>query len=493
MWVGRATVFLVGLAVILALAFALLTVGVRPAEAKTFTVTNTNDSGIGSLRQAITDANDAAGDDAITVTATGTINLQSELPRLFTNVEIGGPGADDLTLRRDTGGDYPVFTIQEADVTVSGLTVANGRGGCCNFGGIGIVDNTATHSVKLRGVVVTGNEAATGAGIYNAGNLALISSTVSGNTAVHGAGIRNDGALTLTNSTVSGNTATGDQSVPGMGGGILNYGTLALTHSTLSDNKASYGANLYTGLSTTATLTNTIMANPLVAPSSQGPGFGCGGGGTRTSQGNNLDEDSSCFEEPGSGDVLGQDPKLGPLQNNGGPTETRALLSGSPAIDAADNATCPVIDQRGAGRDDDGDDDGTRLCDIGAFELQVAPRVTGATPTGTGISRNTNIWATFSEKMNSATLTKSTFKLFKVNSDGTTTQITNVAVTPSTNGLRAKLDPYPLDPSKLLAANTRYKAVVTTGAKDLAGNALDQNPSIGGNQQKVWTFKTGTS
>ena len=76
--------------------------------------------------------------------------------------------------------------------------------------------------------------------------------------------------------------------------------------------------------------------------------------------------------------------------------------------------------------------------------------------------------------MNQSTLTESTFKLYKVirNSDGSTTlqQITDVGVTPSGDGFSVKLDPYPLEPSKLLAANTRYKVVITTGAKDVAGD-----------------------
>jgi hypothetical protein len=115
-----------------------------------------------------------------------------------------------------------------------------------------------------------------------------------------------------------------------------------------------------------------------------------------------------------------------------------------------------------------------------------APRVTGVTPTGTGVALGANLSATFSEEMNKSTLTKSTFKLFKVirNADGSTTlqQITNVGVTPSGDGFSAKLDPYPSDPSKLLAANTKYKAIVTKGAKDLAGNSLSQS--------KSWTFTT---
>jgi hypothetical protein len=98
----------------------------------------------------------------------------------------------------------------------------------------------------------------------------------------------------------------------------------------------------------------------------------------------------------------------------------------------------------------------------------------------------------FSEKITRSTLNSSTFKLFKVNSDGSTTQITNVTVSSSTDGLKATLNPFGTS-STLLGANTTYSAVVTTGARDLAGNQLDQSPTITGKQQKVWIFKTGSS
>ena len=121
-----------------------------------------------------------------------------------------------------------------------------------------------------------------------------------------------------------------------------------------------------------------------------------------------------------------------------------------------------------------------------------APKVTSTVPASdaTGVKRNTNLTATFSGKMNPTTLTKSTFQLFKVNADGSTTQITNVTVSKSTDGLKATLNPFGTS-TTLLAKSTRYKAVVTAGAKDVAGTPLDQNPTTTGNQEKVWYFKTG--
>ncbi len=124
----------------------------------------------------------------------------------------------------------------------------------------------------------------------------------------------------------------------------------------------------------------------------------------------------------------------------------------------------------------------------------IKPKMSSSTPAPgqTSVKRNTNIAATFSEAMRRTTINKTTFKLFKVNLDGSKTQITNVTVALSANGLTATLNPFGTS-STLLAANTRYQAVVTKAAKDLVGNQLDQNPTATGNQQAVWTFTTGSS
>jgi len=114
----------------------------------------------------------------------------------------------------------------------------------------------------------------------------------------------------------------------------------------------------------------------------------------------------------------------------------------------------------------------------------------------TAVRRNTDLTATFDERMDRTTLTTSTFKLYKIvrKAEGTTTtqRVTNTTVSSTTDGLKAKLNPFETS-STLLAPNTRYKAVVTTGARDVAGNALDQKPTVVGSQSMVWTFTTGSS
>ena len=112
----------------------------------------------------------------------------------------------------------------------------------------------------------------------------------------------------------------------------------------------------------------------------------------------------------------------------------------------------------------------------------TAPTVTKVSPANEaiGVPRWTNVVATFSEVIDKATLTKANFKLYKLTTSGST-EITNVTVTPSSDGRKATLNPYGRS-SAMLAGSTRYKAVVNIGVKDLIGNTSDQ--------ERVWYFKT---
>jgi hypothetical protein len=206
--------------------------------------------------------------------------------------------------------------------------------------------------------------------------------------------------------------------------------------------------------------------------------------GTVTNGGYNLDSDGSCGFGTTNHSLSGTtdnplNPQLGSLANNGGPTLTHALLAGSPAIDKG-NSFGATTDQRGVARPQGA------APDIGSFEAEdtIKPTVIGLQPAAgaTGVSIGANVVATFSEKMQKSTLTNpANFKLFKRTATGTYIRITNATLTPNVAGTKATLNPYG-DSATRLARNTRYKAVVTTGVKDLSGNAMAAN--------KVWTFKT---
>lgn len=126
--------------------------------------------------------------------------------------------------------------------------------------------------------------------------------------------------------------------------------------------------------------------------------------------------------------------------------------------------------------------EGTFTLDLDLADV-TAPRVSTTSPANdaTGVGRGTNVTATFSEAMNAATINGTTFKLFRA---GSTSKV-GAAVTYNATSARATLNP-----NNSLQAGTRYKATVTTGAKDLAGNSLDQKQGTAGNQSKVWFFRT---
>jgi hypothetical protein len=363
----------------------------------TITVTTLDDSGDGSLRSAIAEANSVAGDDTIMFAQglSGTINLASALPGLSSNIELEGPGADLLTVRRDTGGDYRIFSVTVgSEVTLSGMMISNGR--------------------------LSSGAEATGGGLRNAGTLNLANCTVSHNTAVDGAGIWNDGTISLShceirgNSTISGNGAGGiagwqstitliSTTVGGnVGFGIrIDRGTIRITQSTVSENQG-IGVRNFSGR--VALINSTISGNLGSGIYSTGvssqPGFfeviNCTVTNNRSENGagvhqlinsvgtvsnsvvsGNVPQD--VVQGPGgiggSFNLIGGDPMLGPLADNGGPTLTHALLPGSPAINAGSNAWAVdgqgnplTTDQRGVGF---GRIAGGTV-DVGAFEWQAS-------------------------------------------------------------------------------------------------------------------------
>jgi Tol biopolymer transport system component len=125
-----------------------------------------------------------------------------------------------------------------------------------------------------------------------------------------------------------------------------------------------------------------------------------------------------------------------------------------------------------------------RYPDWGPLADVSSPRVTSTIPNATGVAPTTKVMATFSEDMMASSITTpaTTFKLVRLKADGTTTKVT------ATVSYAAATKEAKLDPATNLSSGATYKATVTSGAQDLAGNALDQNPNIEGNQNKSWKF-----
>ena len=366
------------------------------------TVTNLADAGPGSLRAALAGAANGQTIDATGVS--GIIALTSGELAVPNSVRILGPGPGALTVSGNHASR--VFVVTGAAVTISGLTVANGQ---CAQNGAGInvaggpgsvlaiehcvltnnatlqtgggIFNAAGVALTLSHSTVTGNSAAaSGGGIYNnQGILTVIESTLNNNTADYGAGIFSTcgGAASVSviirNSTISGNSSTGIQNDGAWGGGAA----MTVYGSTFSGN---FGVAIATDGRFGGNATLQIGNNVFDAPA--GSASLADLESTITSAGYNLSSDAAggdSLSGPGGllnhvGDIRNTDPKLGPLQDNGGPTPTHALLSGSPAIDRGHSFGLGT-DGRGmprpvnfAGIPNASGGDGS---DIGAFESQI--------------------------------------------------------------------------------------------------------------------------
>jgi CSLREA domain-containing protein len=298
------------------------TVDLGAYEFQGLLVTNTNDSGAGSLRQAIIDANANSDSSSINfqLGLTGTISLSTALPDLSTSMAINGPGASVLTVQRSTAGGTPNFRIFKVNsgitVNIAGLTISNGNlitfadngGGVLNSGaltltncnihgnsaGLGLGGGIyhAGSSLNLNNCNIGGlqpgqaNRAgASGGGVFSSSPFAMNAGSIVGNSGIGlavgtgttaklngvvitnntesgsgGAGVLVSGTANITNSLIANNTASG-----GDGGGIRNNGngTLTVTNSTISGNSTiGAGGGVY-NFNASATLINVTVTNNL--------------------------------------------------------------------------------------------------------------------------------------------------------------------------------------------------------------------------------------
>jgi CSLREA domain-containing protein len=277
-----------------------------------------------------------------------------------------------------------LFNEANADEPMNGGVSAGGALYFGSTGALSIAESTvADNQATARGATGFGGAIDAGAIASFASTTSIVRSTVARNHVLatgpvaNGAGAGGAmfvGATTLTNSTITENEVVASA---GSGGGIFG-GPLDVSSSTITDNTVTANAASGGGLFGAGTLRNSIVANNLV----KGLPDDCSG--SFTSGGYNFISDDTCFA-PSTGDQVGTvampiDPLLGPLANNGGPTQTRALAPLSPAVDGGnpngcrdDTGTLLLVCQRGFPRTVDGNGDGTAVCDIGAFELQGQP------------------------------------------------------------------------------------------------------------------------
>ena len=338
-----------------------------------------------------------SGGGLVTFTCSGTITLTATIT-IFADTTIDGTGRN-VTI---SGGNAVQVFIVPAGVKLNleKITIANGNtsqsgGGIFNDGGSLTVSNSTFTGNRASGsfsdgggiagtVIVANskfidNSATRGGGAIAGAALTISNSTFTDNTASQGGGIWCFGPLnTLANSAFNGNSAVG------VGGGIDNNGTLTVINSTFTDNSApSGGGGIYDDFGDSSTVTNSTfsgnssagvfgsgaifsygsdqltLGNNIIANSPSG-----GNCGVNYAQlgnaGGNLDTDGTCFG------TVSPDPLLGPLQNNGGPTETMSISMASPAFAGANPANCPATDQRGVLRPQ------FMACDIGAYEFDTA-------------------------------------------------------------------------------------------------------------------------
>jgi hypothetical protein len=380
-------------------------------------VKNCNDSGPDSLRELLQQAQNT---DTIDLSQLACSQISLSTGAIFTSLApdltVRGPVTHPLVIdagsidRAIVHNGFGRMTIQDLTIK-NGLLTASSKGGGCiyGFGSISLVHSVLT-SCRTN---TTGSTVAMGGAIRAAGDVTLVSSSVTNNN-VNAAGSHSAGAgiwantVSLTNSVVSGNRATSNTSYSvgggiyasnkitahdstvsgnyaGEGGGVFSKGAAVLFNSTVSGNYAVASAgiealveariynstiarnngaddNFPAGLnvgSNLLTLQSSIIANNVIGTVE----FDLGSAVAATVGGNNNLVMAHAAQTIVPIDTISADPKLGPLQNNGGPTETHALAPSSPAVDTGNNLQALDFDQRGAPRLQ------MRQADIGAFEL----------------------------------------------------------------------------------------------------------------------------
>jgi hypothetical protein len=365
--VARRVVALAGIVAGAVIAAALLASAQGASGANRITVTSTDDSGPGSLRQAIADARSG---DRIKVPP-GRFKLTTGRLLVDVPVEINGAGARKTVI--DGNDRSRIFKVSGSGSgsAISRLTIQSGDAGKGDGGGIKLTNARLTlNEVAVKGNQVAFNHKASGGGIAATGRTSLVlrRSIVSGNRGYNGGGVDDVSNLRVIDSTITRNSAGGPRS-GGDGGGIAGRGSVTITDSTIADNRCFHAPDCGGGLSADARVTGSIIAgndafrsNGKRAGSRRNPGRedNCTRG--LTSKGHNLESRRDCRLTKPS-DLRRTNPRLRKLADYGGQTDTLALRPRSRAVDGG-APKCTKTDQRGVRRPQ------RRRCDIGAFELK---------------------------------------------------------------------------------------------------------------------------
>jgi len=397
-----------------------------------------------TLGEAITSANGNAdagcagagpyGDDTINITATGTLSLTGTLTPITSKIDINGPGAGQLDIHRQSGGDYRVLSVNGGgDAEISGVTISNGRLTTLGAAGAGIqnagflvLEDSVVRDSQVSVADDVGNPSAGGGGIFNSGSLTIRRTTITNNSIssyqfapsgtpsseATGAGIYNNGNLLVERSTIHNNNvfaqlASNDPGATATagGGGMVNYGPNATVHaSTISENHTNAaapgppstaslttrGGGIYnlgtitlasdTIAFNTADSSTSLSAHGSASLSAQGTETVTNtilwGGASPNCDGSvntngGFNLDAGASTCTGLESALHSDPLLGGLADNGGPTRTHGLSPASPAIDAGSSGG-DTTDQRAKTRPIDvaGAPNADDGADIGALEAQ---------------------------------------------------------------------------------------------------------------------------
>jgi hypothetical protein len=340
-------------------------------------VTNTNDSGPGSLRSAINAANLTAEDDLITFDIPGTgphtIELISALPRLNDSMSFVNdrPGDLPVIVRRQAGAsNFRIFNVNlNQTVLIAGLTIQDGRGdaggGILNGGALTVRNSTIRDNISsgIGGAIL--NDSGARLDLINCSIFGNSTTSASDGGAVYGL---DNSILNIVNTSFNGNSTAGRGAI------FIRFASLQIVNSTFNVNASAAGGGSIHNIAGAVTVGNTIFRRTggenIVTDNNNGGSF--------TSLGHNLSDDAAGGDAGvgpggllnGQGDIRNTSPGLLNLGNNGGPTFTNALQNTSPAINAGDDSllipSSIFADQRGFARRV-----GSHV-DIGAFESGAA-------------------------------------------------------------------------------------------------------------------------